>query len=146
MKRRFLLILMITFCLFCVGCKGSSVDIQESKPGSKSNAEKVSLDDSVIEIRDKLYKSCFFDKNDKSVKTMDESLDYIKNILPEGVEEVENTYEDDKGATKLLYKIEDVLFYVFILHPHNGDGTYDLKSVSGISFPRVEIDTNWKSE
>ena len=57
----------------------------------------------------------------------------------------------DELMSLLRYKIEDIVFYVFVLHPDNRDidnkdSIYDFKSVSGISFPRVEIDTNWQSE
>lgn len=146
MKRSLLLILMIALCVFVVGCKDSSIDVQEPASDTKLSTDRISLSDSTIEMRDKLYNACFFDKDDKPVKTTEESLDYIKNILPEGIEEIENVCEENKGTTKLKYKVEDVVFYVFILHPHNGDSTYDLKSASGISFPRIEIDTNWQSE
>ena len=146
MKRSLLLIFMIAFCMFVVGCKDSSIDVQEPVSDAKSSTDRVNLNDSTVEMKDKLYNACFFDKDDKPVMTMEESLDYIKNVLPEGVEEIENVCEEDKGTTKLKYKSEDAVFYVFILHPHNEDSTYNLKSVSGISFPRVEIDTDWQSE
>lgn len=146
MKRSLVLILMIVFCTFVVGCEDSSTNVQEPASYVKSSKDRVSLNDSTVEMKDKLYNACFFDKDDKPVKTMEESFDYIKNILPEDVEEIENAYKENKGTTELKYKVKDVVFYVIILHPHNGDSTYNLKSVSGISFPRVEIDTNWQSE
>lgn len=153
MKKNIMLGLTVALCLFALGCKYASTetDIANSESDQIISTNKVNLENSMSEVKDKLYKACFFDKKNSPVKTMEESLEYIKSVLPEGVEEIENVSLEEEGITKLKYKIEDIVFYVFVLHPDNRDidnrdSIYDFKSVSGISFPRVEIDTNWKSE
>lgn len=146
MRKNILLILLVALCVFIVGCKDSNIDANGSTPSSETATDKINLDDSVVKIKDKLYKACFFDKNNSTVKTMAQSLEYIKSVLPEGVKEIENVSSKEDGVTKLKYKIEDIVFYVVILHPHNGDSTENLKSVSGVTFPRVEIDIDWQSQ
>lgn len=153
MKKNIMLGLTVALCLFAVGCQYASTgtDVADSESDQNISTNKVNLENSMIEVKDKLYKACFFDNKNNPVKTMEESLGYIKSVLPEGVEEIENVSLEEEGITKLKYKIEDIVFYVFVLHPDNRDidnrdSIYDFKSVSGISFPRVEIDTNWQSE
>lgn len=148
MKKNIIIGLIVILGLFSAGCKDDSIGTEITDSGAEQNisTNKVNLEDSMIEIKDKLYKACFFDKKNNPVKTMEESLEYVKGVLPEGVEEIENVSLDEKGISKLKYKIEDIVFYVVILHPYNGNGNYDFKSASGISFPRVEIDTKWHSE
>ncbi|MGL5329170.1 MAG: hypothetical protein ACRDD7_07875 [Peptostreptococcaceae bacterium] len=148
MKKNMMICLVVALGLFTVGCKETSTgtEITDSVLEQSINTNKINLEDSMIEVKDKLYKACFFDKENNPVKTMDESLEYVKSVLPEEVEEIENINLKEDGLTNLKYKIEDIVFYVVILHPYNGDSTYDFKSVSGISFPRIEIDTNWQSE
>ncbi|MGL5694297.1 MAG: hypothetical protein ACRCXA_09470 [Peptostreptococcaceae bacterium] len=148
MKKNIIIGSLVALSLFTVGCKDSSTKPDVVDSGSEQNvsAIKISIKDSITNVKDKLYNACFFDKQDKAIKTLDESLEYIKEILPEGVEEIENINSEENGTTKLKYKIDDIVFYVIILHPNNGDSTFDMASVSGISFPRVEIDTNWQSE
>ena len=126
MKKNIMLGLTVALCLFAVGCQYASTgtDVADSESDQNISTNKVNLENSMIEVKDKLYKACFFDNKNNPVKTMEESL---------------------------KYKIEDIVFYVFVLHPDNKDidnrdSIYDFKSVSGISFPRVEIDTNWQSE
>lgn len=153
MKKNTMIGLIVALGLFTVGCQDDSpgADIADSKSEQNISTNKVNLKDSMIEVKEKLYKACFFDKKNNPVKTMEESLEYIKSVLPEGVEEIENISLEEKGLTNLKYKIEDIVFYVVVLHPDNRDidnrdSIYDFKSVSGITFPRVEINTNWQSE
>lgn len=148
MKKNMVIGLVIVLGVLVVGCKDTPTEDEITDSVSEQNisTNKINLEDSIVEVKDKLYNACFFDKQDKAVKALDESLKYIKEVLPEGVEEIENVSSKEEGNTKLKYKIDDSLFYVIILHPNNGDSTFDMESVSGISFPRVEIDTNWQSE
>ncbi len=145
MKKNMMLGLFIALCLFAVGCKDTSIGTEAPASESEPTKNKVTLEDNMTEVKDKLYKACFFDKKNNPVKTMEESLQYIKSVLPEEVKEIKNVSLEKDGLTKLKYKIEDIVFYVVVLHPYNGNGNFDFKSVSGISFPRVEIDTNWHS-
>ncbi|OXX82575.1 hypothetical protein AVM15_17625 [Paraclostridium benzoelyticum] len=96
-----------------------------------------------------MYNACIYDSKDQAIKTMEEAKEYVKNILPDGIKEIESKYSEDKGVTYAKYGTEDFVFYVCYGHPYkpleNNIKNYDLNTVSGITFPRVEINSNWES-
>ena len=96
-----------------------------------------------------MYNACIYDSQDQPIKTMEEAKKYVKNILPDGIKEIESKYMKDHGATYAKYGTEDFVFYVCYVHPYkpmeNNVKQSDLNTVSGITFPRVEINSNWES-
>lgn len=153
MKRLVTLGLISMLSVFMLGCNnnaGISNEDNSNKVNTeiiKENPNKITIKDSLTEAQDKMYKAYFYDNKDKAAKTKKDAMEYIKDVLPDGVEEIENTYLEDKGVTQIKYSIKDMVFYVCLVHPYNGlEDNNDLDSVSGITFPRIEINIDSVNE
>jgi len=142
--KRLLTIWVISIiCAFMIGCSNNEVEKKEE------DSIKISIEDSLSVAKEKIYNACLSIKKEEDFKTMEESIEYVKSVLPDGVTEIENTYIKEKGATHIKYALEDITFYVYYLHPYqpepNNVDNYNLESISAITFPRIEIDSNWTS-
>lgn len=156
-KKRLVLGLTFLICIFTLGCskventskEDDSKKISNEHNINKDNANKISTKDSLNEVKDKMYNACIYDSQDNAIKTMEEAKEYVKNILPDGIKEIESKYSEDKGVTYAKYGTEDFVYYVCYIHPYkpleNNIKNYDLHTVSGIKFKRVEINSNWES-
>ncbi|GIM32228.1 hypothetical protein [Paraclostridium bifermentans] len=156
-KKRLVLGLTFLVCIFTLGCskventskEDDSKKISTEHNTNKDTANKISFNDSLSEVKDKMYNACIYDSQDQPIKTMEEAKEYVKNILPDGIKEIESKYSEDKGVTYAKYGTEDFVYYVCYIHPYkpleNNIKNYDLNTVSGIKFKRVEINSNWES-
>lgn len=156
-KKRLVLGLTFLVCIFALGCskventskEDDSKKISNEHNINKDASNKISFNDSLSEVKDKMYNACIYDSQDQPIKTMEEAKKYVKNILPDGIKEIESKFREDKGVTYAKYGIEDFVFYVCYIHPYkpleNNIKNYDLNTVSGIKFKRVEINSNWAS-
>lgn len=156
-KKRVVLGLTFLMCIFTLGCskventskEEDSKKISTEHTINKGSANKISFNDSLSEVKDKMYNACIYDSHDQPIKTMEEAKEYVKNILPDGIKEIESKFSEDKGVTYAKYGIEDFVFYVCYIHPYkpleHNIKNYDLNTVSGIKFKRVEINSNWES-
>lgn len=156
-KKRLVLGLTFLICIFTLGCskventskEDDSKKISTEHNTNKDTANKISFSDSLSEVKDKMYNACIYDSQDQPIKTMEEAKEYVKNILPDGIKEIESKFREDKGVTYAKYGTEDFVFYVCYVHPYkpleNNIKNYDLNTVSGIKFKRVEINSNWES-
>lgn len=156
-KKRLVLGLTLLICIFTLGCskventskEDDSKKISNEHNINKDTANKISTKDSLNEVKDKMYNACIYDSQDNAIKTMEEAKEYVKNILPDGIKEIESKYSEDKGVTYAKYGTADFVYYVCYIHPYkpleNNIKNYDLNTVSGIKFKRVEINSNWES-
>lgn len=156
-KKRLVLGFTFLICIFTLGCskventskEDDSKKISNEHNINKDASNKISFNDSLSEVKDKMYNACIYDSLDQPIKTMEEAKKYVKNILPDGIKEIESKYMKDHGATYAKYGTEDFVFYVCYVHPYkpmeNNVKHSDLNAVSGITFPRVEINSNWES-
>ena len=137
-------IFMIAICLILIlsiGCSKNEKRITEDE----QHIAKITMQDSLSEVKDKLIKASVYDQMDKATRNMEESLEYVKSILPEGIKEINKEYKKDKGVTEVTYEVDDFKFTVWYIHPQgkgeSSDGEYDLEKTSGIYFSEI----NWHS-
>lgn len=135
-------IFMIVICLISIlsiGCSKNEKIITEGE----QKITKITMQDSLSEVKDKLIKASEYDQMDKATRNMEESLEYVKSILPEGIKEINKEYKKDKGVTEVTYKVDDFKFTVWYIHPlgkgESSDDEYDLEKTSGIYFSAI----NW---
>lgn len=135
-------IFMIVICLISIlsiGCSKNEKIITEDE----QKITKITMQDSLSEVKDKLIKASEYDRMDKATRNMEESLEYVKSILPEGIKEINKEYKKDKGVTEVTYKVDDFKFTVWYIHPlgkgESSDDEYDLEKTSGIYFSAI----NW---
>ena len=129
-------ILIVSICLISIlgiGCSKSE----------KTSSTQVSIQDSLTQVKSKLVDASYYNEDDKASRSMEESIEYIKTILPQGIKEVSKEYKKDKGITEIIYEIDDFKFTVWFIHPlgkgESSDDEYDLQNTSGIYFS----DINW---
>ncbi|MPM97829.1 hypothetical protein SDC9_145009 [bioreactor metagenome] len=135
---------IIVICLvsiLSIGCSKNEKIIKEDE----QDTGKITMQDSLSEVKDKLIKASVYDKMDKATRNMEESLEYVKSILPQGIKETNKEYKKDKGITEVTYEVDDFKFTVWYIHPQgkgeSSDEEYDLEKTSGIYFPAI----NWHS-
>lgn len=67
---------------------------------------------------------------------MEESIDYVKSIIPNDSKEIENVYEKEVGVNQVIYEYEGQKIEVRYMHPYKEDGNnvdeYDLNKIVGI--------------
>lgn len=135
---------IIVICLISVlsiGCsKNEKIIVKDEQ-----NIAKITMQDSLSEVKNKLIKASVYDKMDKATRNMDESIEYVKSILPEGIKEINKEYKKDKGVTEVTYEVDEFKFTVWYIHPQgkveSSDDEYDLEKTSGIYFSAI----NWHS-
>lgn len=132
-------IFIVAICLIStlgIGCSKSE----------KTTATQITMQDSLPQVKSKLVDASYYNEDDRANKSMEQSIEYIKTILPQGIKEVSKEYKKDKGITEIIYEIDDFKFTVWCVHPlgkgESIDDEYDLQNTSGIYFS----DINWHNK
>ena len=133
-------IFIVSICLISIlgiGC------IKSEKTTENQDSKQVSIQDSLTQVKSKLVDASYYNEDDKASRSMEQSIEYIKTILPQGIKEVSKEYKKDKGITEIIYEVDDFKFTVWFIHPlgkgESIDDEYDIKNTSGIYFS----DINW---
>lgn len=119
----FIIGILVTLSMFMFGCNRSNNTLNEVKKTENQ------------EIEEKLSKASYSSELDPIQRTMEESVEYVKGILPQGVEEVDRNYESEVGVTEVTYKVDNLEFKVRYMHPYKENGNsdeYDLNKTAGI--------------
>ncbi|MCU9810299.1 MULTISPECIES: hypothetical protein [Paraclostridium] len=119
-------ILLILF-IFMVGCSKSNKTIEDTQETGKEV--------NIQELEQKLAAASYSSELEPVQRSMEGSLEYVKGILPEGVKEIDRTYESEVGVTAVTYKADDIEFEVRYMHPYKDNGNsdeYDLSKTAGI--------------
>nr|WP_317331154.1 hypothetical protein [uncultured Romboutsia sp.] len=122
--RLFSIGLLTSMSLFMFGC---SKDV---------STKEITIQD----LEKKMSEASYSSEENPIERTMDESLEYVKSVLPEGIEEKDRTYEPEVGVTEVTYTVDEFEFEVRYMHPHKKvDGgiwldEYDLNNTAGIYF------------
>lgn len=90
----------------------------------------------IQELERKLTQASYSSESEPIQRSMEGSLEYVKGILPEGVKEIDRTYESEVGVTAVTYKADDIEFEVRYMHPYKDNGNsdeYDLSKTAGIA-------------
>ena len=106
---------LVILSIFMVGCNKSNNKIQE--------------------LEQKLSGASYSSESDPIERSMEGSIEYVKGILPEGIEEIDRNYESEVGVTAVTYKADDLEFEVRYMHPYKENGNsdeYDLNKTAGI--------------
>lgn len=134
---------LICLSLFILGCSNKDNNSNESK---KSEGEVIDnkLDDSqneevdVEDLKLKMMRASYSSEENPKDRTIEEALEYVKQTLPEGIKEIDRSYEGEVGVTKVTYELDGLNFEVRYMHPYKEDGNgideYDLKKTVGIDF------------
>lgn len=120
-------ILLILF-IFMVGCSKSNKTIEDTQETRKEV--------NIQELVQKLAAASYSSESEPVQRSMEGSLEYVKEILPEGVKEIDRTYESEVGVTAVTYKADDIEFEVRYMHPYKDNGNsdeYDLSKTAGIN-------------
>ncbi|WP_373600254.1 hypothetical protein [Paraclostridium bifermentans] len=133
---------LICLSLFMFGC--SNKDNNNKLQKSENEIVDNQLDDSqnekidVEDLKLKMMRASYSSEENPTNRTIEEALEYVKQTLPEGIKEIERSYESEVGVTKVTYAVDGLNFEVRYMHPYKEDGNgideYDLKKTVGIDF------------
>ena len=128
--------------LSMTGC--SIKDKEENLDTSNQNSlnQKIKKNDEdnkhqeLLELADKFRESSYSSEENPKELSMEESIDYVKGIIPNGSKEIENVYEKEVGVNQVIYEYEGQKIEVRYMHPYKEDGNnvdeYDLNKTVGI--------------
>ncbi|CEO26432.1 hypothetical protein [Paraclostridium sordellii] len=90
----------------------------------------------LLELADKFRESSYSSEENLKELSMEESIDYVKGIIPKGSKEIENVYEKEVGVNQVIYEYEGQKIEVRYMHPYKEEGNnvdeYDLNKTVGI--------------
>ncbi|EQK45958.1 putative lipoprotein [[Clostridium] bifermentans ATCC 19299] len=132
--------ILFALFIFMVGCSRSNKTIEDTQEAAKENTienqeNEDSKEVSIQELAQKLAEASYSSESEPIQRSMEGSLEYVKGILPEGVKEIDRTYESEVGVTAVTYKADDIEFEVRYMHPYKDNGNsdeYDLSKTAGI--------------
>lgn len=131
---------LILMSLFMFGCSTSK---ETPKEKDNQSENKISMQDSLSDVKNRLMEASIYDEMDPNKKSMDESVEYAKGILPNGIKEINKTYKKELGVTIVTYEVEDFEFSVNYIHPLNKNRSetneYDLEHTSGVIFTGINF-------
>lgn len=139
--RRVSIGLLVGVSLFMFGCSKDNDTTNESSKTETENTivnkgEKDTEESSPQDLEGKLSEASYSSELNPIERTMDESLDYVKSILPEGIQETSRNLESEVGVTEVIYEVDDLAFEVRYMHPYKESGgmvyEYNLDKTSGI--------------
>ncbi|GAA0104702.1 hypothetical protein UT300013_13250 [Paraclostridium sordellii] len=128
--------------LVITGC--SSTDKEEKLDTSNQNSLNQSVEKNdednkyqeLLELADKFRESSYSSEQNPKELSMEESIDYVKSIIPKDSKEIENVYEKEVGVNQVIYEYEGQKIEVRYMHPYKEDGNnvdeYDLNKTVGI--------------
>ncbi|WP_338562338.1 hypothetical protein QJR60_03880 [Paraclostridium sordellii] len=128
--------------LAMTGC--SIKDKEENLDTSNQNSLNLSVEKNdednkhqeLLELADKFRESSYSSEENLKERSMEESIDYVKSIIPNDSKEIENVYEKEVGVNQVIYEYEGQKIEVRYMHPYKEDGNnvdeYDLNKTVGI--------------
>ncbi|RGX05294.1 hypothetical protein [Paraclostridium sordellii] len=128
--------------LAMTGC--SIKDKEENLDTSNQNSLNLSVEKNdednkhqeLLELADKFRESSYSSEENLKELSMEESIDYVKSIIPNDSKEIENVYEKEVGVNQVIYEYEGQKIEVRYMHPYKEDGNnvdeYDLNKTVGI--------------
>lgn len=128
--------------LAMTGC--SIKDKEENLDTSNQNSLNLSVEKNdednkhqeLLELADKFRESSYSSEENPKELSMEESIDYVKSIIPNDSKEIENVYEKEVGVNQVIYEYEGLKIEVRYMHPYKEDGNnvdeYDLNKTVGI--------------
>ncbi|CEO13888.1 Uncharacterised protein [[Clostridium] sordellii] len=128
--------------LAMTGC--SITDKEENLDTSNQNSLNLSVEKNdednkhqeLLELADKFRESSYSSEENLKERSMEESIDYVKSIIPNDSKEIENVYEKEVGVNQVIYEYEGQKIEVRYMHPYKEDGNnvdeYDLNKTVGI--------------
>ena len=129
--------------LAMTGC--SIKDKEENLDTSNQNSLNLSVEKNdevnkhqeLLELADKFRESSYSSEENLKERSMEESIDYVKSIIPNDSKEIENVYEKEVGVNQVIYEYEGLKIQVRYMHPYKEDGNnvdeYDLEETLGIT-------------
>lgn len=90
----------------------------------------------IQELERKLTQASYSSELEPIERSMEGSVLYVKEILPEDVKEIDRTYESEVGVTAVTYKVNNIEFEIRYMHPYKNNGNsdeYDLSKTAGIA-------------
>lgn len=128
--------------LAMTGC--SIKDKEENLDTSNQNSLNLSVEKNdednkhqeLLELADKFRESSYSSEENLKERSMEESIDYVKSIIPNDSKEIENVYEKEVGVNQVIYEYEGQKIEVRYMHPYKEEGNnvdeYDLNKTVGI--------------
>lgn len=128
--------------LAMTGC--SIKDKEENLDTSNQNSLNLSVEKNdednkhqeLLELADKFRESSYSSEENLKERSMEESIDYVKSIIPNDSKEIENVYEKEVGVNQVIYEYEGLKIQVRYMHPYKEYGNnvdeYDLNKTVGI--------------
>ncbi|MRZ80914.1 hypothetical protein GKD14_04550 [Paeniclostridium sordellii] len=128
--------------LAMTGC--SIKDKEENLDTSNQNSLNLSVEKNdednkhqeLLELADKFRESSYSSEENLKERSMEESIDYVKGIIPKDSKEIKNVYEKEVGVNQVIYEYEGQKIEVRYMHPYKEDGNnvdeYDLNKTVGI--------------
>lgn len=128
--------------LAMTGC--SIKDKEENLDTSNQNSLNLSVEKNdednkhqeLLDLADKFRESSYSSEENLKERSMEESIDYVKSIIPNDSKEIENVYEKEVGVNQVIYEYEGQKIEVRYMHPYKEDGNnvdeYDLNKTVGI--------------
>lgn len=143
------LIVLTSVLALMVGCnsdgnKNENLNVFNQKHSNENYVENniKKEENDKKDLKQKLKEKSYSSESNPKELTMEESLKYVKSVLPKGIEEVESKFEKEVGVTEVIYKCGDSKFEVRYMHPYKQDGNmvdeYDLNKTVGISFKELD--------
>ncbi|WP_434799227.1 hypothetical protein [Terrisporobacter vanillatitrophus] len=136
MNLKIVSICIVIVSIFMFGCSKKN-DSPSDTSSSLSAENEDNKQNKIEELKEKLSKASNYGESNPIERTMDESIEYAKSNLPEGIKEVKSTFNSDNGTTQVIYEENDMYFRVTYMHPFKEDGNnvdeYDLEKTVGIT-------------
>lgn len=133
-------LILVISSMFMFGCNRSNDTLNKvRKIENKNTIENQEIEDSkdvyIQELEVKMSEASYSSESDTIKRTMEESVEYVKEILPKGILEIDRNYESEVGVTEVTYKADNLEFKVRYMHPYKENGNsdeYDLNKTVGI--------------
>lgn len=141
--RRVSIGVLVGVSLFMFGCSKDNDKTNESSKIETENTivNKDAEESSLQDLEGTLSEASYSSESNPIERTMDESLEYVKSILPEGIQETNRNFESEVGVTEVIYEVDNIAFEVRYMHPYKDDGMgdeYNLDKTAGI-YMRLKV-------
>ncbi|WP_419741903.1 hypothetical protein [Paraclostridium dentum] len=132
-------VLLIALIFMISYNKSSKIKEKPREITNENNIQNQENEDSkeinIQELEQKLTQASYSSESEPIQRSMEGSVAYVKEILPEDAKEIDKTYESEVGVTAVTYKADDIEFEVRYMHPYKDNGNsdeYDLSKTAGI--------------
>lgn len=132
-------ILLIAFIFILSYNKSNKIKEKPKEITSENTIQNQEINDSkevnIQELEQKLTQASYSSESEPIERSMEGSIEYVKEILPKDSKEIYRTYEGEIGVTAVTYKLANIEFEVRYMHPYKDDGKnneFDLSKTAGI--------------